>query len=390
MGFDYLIFYTEASAVCIVVLSMILINDRLYRTQQETQVCFHRAIISFILYFASDACWAAILSDQFPRIRILVELVNLSNYILLGMMAYEWFMFMAASEKMAFRKSRKKRILCLLPLLISILTMIIAYIANPTFWIRENGELNGWYYPMQITVPSMYLITAFFISVFNARKVDLREEKKLYRLIGVFPIGVMAFGMLQVVSLNAPTFCFGSTIMLLFFYIQHMQALISVDALTQLNNRGQINRYMDQVHYRENTTLYIIMIDIDRFKQINDAYGHAEGDRALILVAEALKKICEGIRASVFIGRYGGDEFTLFLQNPGDAESPEQVIGMLRSALSETQRENRLPYDLNISIGYDELRGKNDTMKDCMIRADEKLYAEKRIKPGSAHPRGIS
>ena len=187
--------------------------------------------------------------------------------------------------------------------------------------------------------------------------------------------------MIQLLTLNAPTFCFGCTIMLLWFYIQHMQTLISADELTRLNNRCQIDRYMAQVRYRENVSLYTMMIDIDHFKQINDTFGHAEGDRALILVSEAIKQTCGQIKAPIFIGRYGGDEFTLIIQDPGEDDGyPEQVIGTLRAALSEKVRKNELPYLLEVSVGYDKLRDKNDTMKECLVRADEKLYMDKKAR----------
>ena len=380
MGLDYFIFYLEASIVCIIILLIMLINDKIYGTKQEKQIWFNRAIVAFILYFASDACWDAVLNGQLPKIRFLVEFFNLTNYILLSEMAYEWFLFMAATEDMPFRKSRRKRLLSLLPMAVSILAMLIAYAANPTFWISESGELNGWYYPMQISAPAFYLLTAFFLSAINARKAELKETKKLYWMIGIFPLGVMASGLIQVISLNAPVFCFGCTLMLLFFYIQNMQTLISVDALTRLNNRGQIDRYIEQVHYRENVKVFIMMIDVDGFKQINDNCGHAEGDRALILVSEALKQVCERLKAPAFLGRYGGDEFTVILQNPEENESPEKVARAIRDALTKKQQENKLPYELNVSIGYDALRDKNDTMHDCMIRADEMLYQDKRAK----------
>ena len=109
---------------------------------------------------------------------------------------------------------------------------------------------------------------------------------------------------------------------------------------------------MDQTVFRDNVKTYVMMIDIDHFKEINDTYGHAEGDRALILVAEALKKICERVRVPVFLGRYGGDEFTIFIQDPQeDGALPEQVAQAIREALAEKQLENRLPYELKASIG---------------------------------------
>lgn len=372
------VFYAEANIICIIMLLMVLINDILHSTQQEKQVWFKRAIVANILYFTSDIGWAAVLAGQLPRTRTLVVLFNFINYILLSLMAYEWFMFMAASEKMEFRKSEKKRRMFFLPMVVSAAVMMIAYCVAPSFWIGENGELNDLYYPMMIAVPAFYLTTSFIFSMKNAEKAQSRDEKKLYRLIGIYPIGVMAFGILQVVSLSLPVFCFGCTIMLQFFYMQNMQTMISVDALTRLNNRGQIDRFMDQVRYKENAPVFILMIDIDRFKQINDTYGHAEGDRALIIVSETLKEICEQFKADVFLGRYGGDEFTVIMQNPGEDENPGRMAAIIRGVLSQKRAEKNLPYDLDVSVGYEALRDKNDTMEACMRRADEKLYEDKK------------
>ena len=381
MGFEYFIFYSEASVICILILLLILFNDKLNGTKQEKQLCFDRTLIAFILYFASDACWASMLSNQIPRVRFFVVLVNLLNYVLMGVMTYEWFTFMAASENLSFHNDRGKRLLCLLPMVVSLTVITLAYVVDPYFWIDEKCNLNSLYYPIFLAAPAFYLLTAFLCSMLNARKAETREEKKQYLLIGLFPLGVAGFGMLQVLFLDAPTLCFGCTLMLLFFYLQHMQALISVDELTQLNNRGQLNRYMEQLRWRENDKVYAIMLDIDRFKQINDTYGHTEGDHALVLTAEALKQSSDPLKAHVFLSRYGGDEFVVILHAPEEEDvSPEQALDAIRRELAETQQENRLPYALEISAGSSRLRGKDDTMKACLIRADERLYDVKRAK----------
>ncbi len=377
MGFDYFVFYTEASLICVIILLMILITDRIYNNKQEKQIWFGRAILAFILYFISDACWAALLSGLFTKVRFFVVLFNFTNYVFLGVMAYGTFMFIAASEKMPFRKSLLKRHFVFSPIFFSVLYITIAYIRDPLYWINENCELNDMYYPFQISVPSCYLMAGFILSVINARKTDSKEKKRQYLFIGIVPLSVGAFGMIQVVALNAPTFCFGCTLMWLWFYIQNMQALISVDDLTHLNNRGQINRYMEQLHYSEDNEVYIMMLDINKFKGINDTYGHAEGDRALILVSQALRQACEQIKAPVFLGRFGGDEFTVIITNPGEDDHPDKLIGMLRGLLSEKQQENDLPYDLEFSVGYDMLQSDKDTVQECLKRADEKLYRDK-------------
>ncbi len=377
MGFDYFVFYTEASVICVIILLMILITDRIYSTKQEKQIWFGRAIAAFILYFISDACWAAMLSDQFPKIRFFAVLFNFTNYIFLSLMGYGMFMFIAASEKIPFRKIPWKRFLCFFPVIVSALFISIAYIADPLFWISESNELNDLYFPFLIAVPSSYCIAGFILSIRNAQKAKTREKRRWYLFIGSVPLSVGAFGMLQVVVLNAPTFCFGCTLMWLWFYIQNMMALISVDDLTHLNNRGQINRYLEQLHYSEDNRIFIMMLDINRFKGINDTYGHAEGDRALILAAEALRKTCEQIKATVFLGRYGGDEFTIIVQNPGEDEMPEQIAERIRGMLSKKQQDNQLPYALEFSMGYDEMKDDNDTADACIKRADEKLYLDK-------------
>jgi diguanylate cyclase (GGDEF)-like protein len=378
MGFDYFVFYTEASTICIIILLMILITDRIYNTQQEKQIWFGRAIISFILYFISDACWAAMLSEQFPKVRFFVVLFNFSNYVFLSLMAYGTFRFIAATEKMPFRKSLAKRILVFLPVFINILFIVIAYIQNPLYWINENNELNDLYMLLLILVPSCYLLAGLFLSVKYALKAESKEERRQFLFVGIVPLSVGAFGMLQVVALNAPTFCFGCTLMWLWLYIQNMHSLISVDDLTHLNNRGQINRYMEQIHYDEEERVYVMMLDIDRFKSINDTYGHFEGDRALVIASETLKEVCDSVKCSAFLGRYGGDEFTIIVRAEEDQEGPDRITAMIRRLVAEKQQEYGLQYDLKFSIGYDELRDKDDSITDCMKRADEKLYVDKR------------
>ena len=377
MGYDYFVFYTEASVVCVVILSMILITDRMYHTRQEKQVWFRRAICAFILYFVSDACWAAMLSGLFPKIRFFAVLFNYTNYILLSLMGYGLFMFITVAGKMAFRKTPKARRIRFIPVVVTVAFITVAYIADPMFWINENNELNDMYFPMLIAIPSLYLFGGFGLSVLYAVRADRKEEKWRYLLMGSVPLGVLFFGMFQVVLLNAPTFCFGCTVMWLWYYIQNMRTLVSVDDLTHLNNRGEINRFLGQIRYNANSRIIIMMIDINKFKGINDHYGHAEGDRALTIVADSLKRACEQIDASVFLGRYGGDEFTIVIQSPKAEDHTEELIALLRGLLKEKQKSYELPYDLEVSIGYDEMTGSN-TVNECMSRADAKLYIDKR------------
>jgi len=71
-------------------------------------------------------------------------------------------------------------------------------------------------------------------------------------------------------------------------------------------------------------------------------FNYAEGDRALVLAAEALKRTCERFRTPIFLGRYGGDEFTIILQNPEEKNHPEQLMDVIRDNLAKKKEEK--PY----------------------------------------------
>ena len=114
------------------------------------------------------------------------------------------------------------------------------------------------------------------------------------------------------------------------------------------------------------------MIDMDNFKAINDNYGHHEGDRALNMVADVLKRVCGPM--GCFISRFGGDEFNLVAELTDDAEA-ENIKNAVTEKLAFMSAS--LPYRLTVSIGYAPSRGRGETLIDLFDRADEALYKEK-------------
>jgi diguanylate cyclase (GGDEF)-like protein len=152
-----------------------------------------------------------------------------------------------------------------------------------------------------------------------------------------------------------------------------------MDALTNLNNRGEFMRYVSRssnFHMDDRSTV-VVMMDIDKFKSINDTYGHAEGDQALVIVADALKKVIRSYSMPSFLGRYGGDEFVLII-HPENGADIDSLVSDIRKSVQDEINSHKTEYDLTLSGGYDELREENDSVQDCMKRADDKLYVDKK------------
>ncbi len=85
--------------------------------------------------------------------------------------------------------------------------------------------------------------------------------------------------------------------------------MISIDPLTQLNNRNRMEQHLFECVRSQDVNMHLLVLDVNRFKKINDEHGHAQGDLALKSIANCLKESC--IEKSDFIARYGGDEFVI-------------------------------------------------------------------------------
>ncbi|HJM76591.1 MAG TPA: GGDEF domain-containing protein [Dehalococcoidia bacterium] len=159
---------------------------------------------------------------------------------------------------------------------------------------------------------------------------------------------------------------------------EQLEQLVVVDALTGvLNRRGFDEQFSAECTRlrRYSQPLSLLMIDVDDFKQMNDALGHLTGDFVLTSIAQALSA---SVRASDIVARQGGDEFAVVLPKT-DHVAAETVTQKLQSRI----REHYMSYGgtelaATISIGVATLPEANMSMGGLIGQADEALYAAKR------------
>lgn len=154
---------------------------------------------------------------------------------------------------------------------------------------------------------------------------------------------------------------------------KHLSTVAATDRLTGVWNRRAfahlIRRETGQA-LRTGRPLSLAMVDLDRFKQVNDRYGHQVGDEALL---EVVKVLTDSLRQEDSLIRWGGDEFVVLFPGSGSTEAPGLGEKLRKTVLEDPKLE---AWDLGISVGVAVWRP-GEPVEDLLARADGLLYQAK-------------
>ncbi|MBJ7551123.1 GGDEF domain-containing response regulator [Marinomonas ostreistagni] len=165
---------------------------------------------------------------------------------------------------------------------------------------------------------------------------------------------------------------------------QQISQLIKRDPLTGLGNRLIFEEHAELAiarAKRNKSRLAVAFLDLDRFKNVNDTLGHHVGDLLLTLVG---KRIQDAIRASDFVARIGGDEFTLLLDNVQDVESLNAIANKVLSEVTRHAILDCKHLEVSASMGIALYPDQGETVSELMRKADMALYESKK-QEGSCH-----
>ena len=163
---------------------------------------------------------------------------------------------------------------------------------------------------------------------------------------------------------------------------RHIRQMAFYDSLTGLPNRSQLLSRASQMLVdmaREQAGLAVLFVDLDRFKQVNDALGHACGDELLRIVAERLRSV---VRDSDLVGRLSGDEFVLVLPRCS-VSHVAAFLERLRATLSVPARIGDTTMVLSASVGVSLFPRDGSDMTSLLRHADTAMYQAKRVEHGS-------
>ena len=147
------------------------------------------------------------------------------------------------------------------------------------------------------------------------------------------------------------------------------------DELTGLKNKGALTRAINKFLTDENSNKGIMfMLDIDRFKMINDTYGHDIGDEVIRQLGAFLSNTFIN---NEIVGRFGGDEFIIFIKNTDDTEAARKKAGEIAAGASENVLLPVKDEKISVSIGVAIYQGIEKNYSELFKKADLAMYKAK-------------
>ena len=370
----------KALKIEIFLLSMIVLIGLAVRSRRSLfsstqQLLFSMLGYTSAAYILFDMIWV-LLDGVDGALGIAVNWVsNAVSFSLFAIVCLIWFIYSETVQGSRLLASRYRVVLVASPTVLVVVLAFTSYWTHALFYIDSQGVYSrGPAYMIQPIVSYCYVLHTSLHAFVQSRRVESLQTKTIYRTLAFFAIPALVGGTFQVVY-SLPGLCVGIMISILLLYIVFQEQLISTDPLTGLNNRNRFETYILSLfsNVDQAKDVYLLVMDADGFKQINDRYGHVEGDHALQVISAALKEVCSA--SGSFIARYGGDEFVVLQK----AIAVQDILHLC-AAINDELARAEVPYLLRMSIGYARVGDGVDTWQDLLRAADAELYRVKREK----------
>ena len=373
----YALVYLEINLMAVVLIGIILRKSS-GLSRMVAQRNFAMTIYAEMLFFLSDTVAVMITSGVLPLGAAGLMAAKEIYFFSTTLMCFYWFVYFEYLQGSPFVQNRRSIWLSSALVWVMGILLIINLFTGILFYVDAEGHYHrGRFFAVQYLLSYVYVFfTCFraFLGLFDEKK---RSRRKQLRALALFPLAPAVAGIVQFLYPQLPLACATLSIATLVMYMMWIDDMISVDPLTRLNNRKQLVFHYEQWQKgNDPNDAWLLMIDANKFKQINDTYGHIQGDAALVRIADALRNACNGLTKRANIARFGGDEFVVFVSE----DSPEQISRLcekIRAELKSLNEAAHSPYDLTVSIGTTRVK-RGVTLKDAIAEADRKLYEEKK------------
>ncbi len=245
------------------------------------------------------------------------------------------------------------------------------------------------FYPKFFPYYKLFLVISFFYAFYALAVCIRRKVKGAYIALSGFIFialavirDIIVVNHYSMVSTGVFVFVTCYSIILIQKYLHlikqksSLEQKVNIDALTGLYNRGFFIEYVKNKieTLRSKSVFYIMFIDLDKFKKINDEYGHDAGDEVLKCIGSRLKSI---FRDEDIICRFGGDEFLIYIENKTEKVINEISDRIIQTVIKPIDFKNNC-LEVGMSIGISKFPDNGNTVEELIILSDDLMYKAKK------------
>lgn len=355
---------------------ILMIFLRVSRIENAEKRLLGDKLFDVMIWITVFGCLAEILTflidgKIFAGSRILSYALNSFCFIGTCSVGFLWCLFVEYRIYNSVKRIRKRAKILAIPFIVDIVMNLINL--NGCGIIFRISKDNV--YQRGSMVATVYIILFIYFTyslclVDRSKKSDLRIQFfPVYYFVVPCILGTIVQGLVYGITLGWTAVA----IAFMFVHIETQSLNSFVDSLSGLYNRSYMDCILSQVKRNPKAHVFGIMIDVNDFKQINDRYGHAQGDQAIRAVGRILSESLEEEGIAV---RYAGDEFIILLRTEKE-EAVKKTIELIEEKTEAFNHLDKESYKLSLAMGYSEFDAESGDVEAFLTKMDQEMYAAK-------------
>ena len=356
-----------ANIISILLIGTLYLANRQKAEYDRDMRLLQQMMVTIGIASISDCCVYYLAGSSNIVIKVLVFLSGSGLFLGNVMIGYLWAKFIMVHMNIPFSDIRRNIYRTIG--LISIVLLVINIFYPLVFSVSDGRYQRGFAYIIFLIFAAFYILDSLYLYV---KRVKKNGSLKLFP-VHIFLIPVILGVVIQTFFVEIAITWTSIAISVTGIMTALKNEIIFTDCLTGLYNREYLKFLHKRACNKKDCWVSGIMIDLNGFKQINDNYGHAEGDLALCIVADLLLKLFSEYGV---VTRYAGDEFVIMLNTTDDQLIQKIIKSAKKNFVTENEKNDKL-YQLSASMGYAITNLSNETIDDFMNRIDEQMYQDK-------------
>lgn len=376
MDYRMLITYIIVDIFCIIIVGIINQNITTDSGSELEVKMLRRSLLSYIVFMIAGLIGLIMENISPIYFKSIDYISNIISLTCLDFSSFYWFIYVQLCVNKEFMK-KNLRVLTYIPMFLVVILCVSSPLTGWAFYINnENDYVRGPMFMFVSVIPLIYdvasTITAYYRGFHEKRSI----KRKRYFNYGSFIYFPLIASVLQIWLSGMPILAPAVAAAYFIVYTSSQKDMIYNDSLTGLNNRRCAMIYIEEKMSAKSPAnpFTVFMIDGNKFKTINDTYGHIEGDSAIVCIAQAVEQI--SYKHHLFCARYGGDEFIIV--KSGEYSFDRESIGTeINEILKQMCADQKKPYTISVCTGF-YTSFDNTESPDMVIKmADKKLYEAK-------------